>query len=67
MHFAVVEATKRGNLDVLKWWVNSYYQGRELDDEEDGKDGGRVNYTIVSLAVAIGHLNILEWLKELGV
>lgn len=27
VHFAVVEAMKRGNLAVLMWQVNSYYRG----------------------------------------
>lgn len=55
-YYAGIEAAKRGDLAVLKWLMDSYYQGLQLER--------KVFNTIFTLAVIRGNLDILQWLKQ---
>lgn len=52
--YAVGEAASDGKLDVLEWWLSSYYGGRELRGACD---------TVFELAIARGHYHLLDWMN----
>lgn len=53
---AATLAADKCRLGDLKWWLESYYDGRELNEYD----------TIFELATVRGHLDILKWLKDRG-
>lgn len=55
-HSAIRRATEKGHLQTLQWWLESYWQQTE---EPNGK-------LMVDMAVAYGHLHILQWLEAQG-
>lgn len=55
-HSAIRRATEKGHLPTLQWWLESYWQQPE---EPNGK-------LMVDMAVAYGHLHILQWLETQG-